>query len=312
MATAVADYDDLATVACAHCGAPAAAVDEPLAFCCAGCAVVYRAIARQRPRRLLPGPRRRGAGAHHRRAPTPSSTTTRSERLHARDRADGTRAVTLYLEDLRCAGCVWLVEATPGCVDGVAEVRVDVGRGRCDVAFDPAVVPLSQIARHLDRLGHPVHPYRGVDRDRARRHDDRAALLRLGVAGAGFGNLMLLAVALYAGWFEDMSVADDRRVSLGLDAARGADASATPRTPFWRAPRSGRCAVAALTSIVPLAIGIAVGLMWGSANVIRDRRRDLLRQPVDARLPAAGRRGGSSCSRHQRRASTAAELLWAL
>jgi len=183
MATAVADYDDLATVACAHCGAPAAAVDEPLAFCCAGCAVVYRAI------------RASGLDAYYqvRAAAAPAHTTDRSyaeldddafRRLHARDRADGTRAVTLYLEDLRCAGCVWLVEATPGCVDGVAEVRVDVGRGRCDVAFDPAVVPLSQIARHLDRLGHPVHPYRGVDRDRARRHDDRAALLRLGVAGA--------------------------------------------------------------------------------------------------------------------------------
>lgn len=307
MATAVADYDDLATVACAHCGAPAAAVDEPLAFCCAGCAVVYRAI------------RASGLDAYYqvRAAAAPAHTTDRSyaeldddafRRLHARDRADGTRAVTLYLEDLRCAGCVWLVEATPGCVDGVAEVRVDVGRGRCDVAFDPAVVPLSQIARHLDRLGHPVHPYRGVDRDRARRHDDRAALLRLGVAGAGFGNLMLLAVALYAGWFEAMP-ADDRALF------RWASMLLAVPTIGYAALPLARTAIAAVRSRrahvdVPLAIGVAVGLVWGSANVIRDRGEiyfDSLAMLVFLLLVSRWIVG-----RAHRRAAAAAELLWAL
>ena len=73
----------------------------------------------------------------------------------------------------------------------------------------------SQIARHLDRIGHAVHPYRGLDRDAQRRREDRALLVKLGVAGAAVGNLMLLAIALYAGLFGGMSARATPRSSGG-------------------------------------------------------------------------------------------------
>src|SRR6185503_15603829 len=114
----------------------------------------------------------------------------------------------LYVEDLRCTACVWLIEATPRCVAGVREMRVDLGRSRADLSWDPQTTSLAVIARHLDRIGHAVHPYRGLDRDAQRRREDRALLIKLGVAGAAVGNVMLLAVGLYAGLFQDMSRAD--------------------------------------------------------------------------------------------------------
>ena len=115
---------------------------DGLAFCCTGCAVVYRAI------------RSAGLDAYYqvRDQALPARVTDRAydeldddafRRLHVRDRADGARAVTLYLEDLRCAGCVWLVESTPSIVPGVVDVRVDVGRGRCDLVYRADAVPLS-------------------------------------------------------------------------------------------------------------------------------------------------------------------------
>ena len=55
---------------------------------------------------------------------------------------------------------------------------------------------------------HPVHPYRGLDRDAARRREDRALMLKIGVAGAAAGNIMLLAIALYAGLFGGMGSRD--------------------------------------------------------------------------------------------------------
>ncbi|MEZ4400227.1 MAG: heavy metal translocating P-type ATPase metal-binding domain-containing protein [Kofleriaceae bacterium] len=312
MATAVASPAAFESAppsaACAHCGAPAAApADAELAFCCGGCAVVYRAI--------------RSAGLEGfysvRADAAPARTTDRAyrelddaafARLHVRPRPDGTSAVALYLEDLRCAGCVWLVEATPRCVDGVVDARVDVGRGRCDVVFDPARVPLSTVARHLDRLGHPVHPYRGAARDQARRKDDRAALIRLGVVGAGFGNLMLLAVALYAGVFDSMD-AGDRALFRWASLAVGVPTIGFGAVPLvrtaWAALRTRRAHVD-----VPLALGVAVGLGWSTASVVRGHGQiyfDSLAMLVFLLLVARW-----IVSRSHRHAAAAAELLWAL
>lgn len=296
-----------AATACAHCGAPAAPAEDGPAFCCTGCAVVYRAI------------RSSGLEAYYqvRDLAAPARTTDRGydelddeafRALHARDRADGSRAVTLFLEDLRCAGCVWLVEATPSCVPGVVDVRIDVGRGRCDVVYRPEDVRLSTVARHLDSLGHPVHPYRGADRDLARRKDDRAAVLRMGVAGAGFGNLMLLAVGLYAGWFDAMA-ADERALFRWASMV-----IALPTIGYGAIPLF-RTAWAALKTRhahvdVPLALGIAVGLGWGSANVLRDRGEiyfDSLAMLTFLLLVSRWVVG-----RSHRRAAASAELLWAL
>ncbi|MBK9030693.1 MAG: heavy metal translocating P-type ATPase metal-binding domain-containing protein [Myxococcales bacterium] len=311
MTTAVADRPlavaAAARTACAHCGAPSAPTDDGPAFCCTGCAVVYRAI------------RSSGLEAYYqvRDAAAPARTTDRGydeldddafRHLHARERADGSRAVTLFLEDLRCAGCVWLVEATPSCVPGVVDVRVDVGRGRCDVVYRPDDVPLSKIARHLDRLGHPVHPFRGAERDLARRRDDRATMLRIGVAGAGFGNLMLLAVGLYAGWWTKMAT-DERALFRWASMVIALPTIGYGSVPLFRTALAALRARRAHVD-VPLALGVGVGLLWSSANVVRghgDVYFDSLAMLTFLLLVSRW-----IVSRSHRRAATAAELLWTL
>src|SRR6185312_3153768 len=167
---------------------------------------------------------------------------------------------------------------------------------------------LSAIARHLDRIGHPAHPYRGLDRDRARRREDRALLVKLGVAGAAVGNLMLLAIALYAGLFDGMSGADTtffRWASMTV-AVPGLGYAATPMF---------RTALGALRARrmhldLPLSIGIVAGLGWGTANVVRGVGEiyfDSLAMLVFLLLVARW-----IVLRHQRRASSAAEMLLAL
>ena len=294
--------------ACAHCGLPAAAAtDDGPAFCCTGCAVVYRAI--------------RGAGLDDyyavRERAEPARTTERGyaeldddafARVHTKDRPDGTRTVSLYLEELRCAGCVWLIEATPRCLDGVLDARVDIGRGRCDVVYDATRTPLSTIAQHLDRLGHPVHPYRGAERDVARRKDDRIALFRLGVAGAAFMNLMLMAVALYAGLFATMSTAD-RQLFRWASMLVAIPAIGYAAMPIFRTAIGALRSKAAHVDL-PLAIGIVVGLVWGAANVVRDRGEiyfDSLAMLTFLLLVSR-----YIVSRSHRRAAAAAELLWSL
>ena len=280
-----------AAALCAHCNLPVPGGRG--AYCCTGCEIVAGAIAI---------------------ADLPSSRTYAElddpvfQKLHVTHDPRGTSHAALYLEDLRCTACVWLVEGTPRRVPGVAEVRVDLGRSRADVSWDPAATSLAQIAHHLDRIGHPSHPYRGIDRDAQRRREDRALLTKLGVAGAAVGNLMLLAIALYCGLFGDMGAADTAffRWTSMIVAVPALGFAATPmfRTALG-ALRAHR-----LHLDLPLSIGIVAGLTWGSVNVLRGAGEiyfDSLAMLVFLLLVARW-----IVLRHQRRASSGAEMLLAL
>jgi P-type Cu2+ transporter len=291
--------------ACAHCELPipAGRTDE---FCCAGCEVVHEAIATHGLERFY----------DLRETAAPGRTTERSyselddpafHRVHVR--AAGSNATcALFLEDLRCTACVWLVESAPRCVPGLVDVRLDLGRSRAEVTWDPAACKLSLIAQHLDRLGHAVHPYRGIDRDRQHRLEDRRLLLKIGVAGAALGNVMLLAIGLYAGLFEGMASGDATffRWASMLVAVPALGFAATP---FFRTA-IGALRARRLHLDLPLSIGIAAGLTWGTANTVRGVGEiyfDSLAMLVFLLLVARW-----IVLRHQRRASTAAELLLAL
>lgn len=304
--------DARASVTCGHCGlaVPAGRVVDGAArqFCCAGCEVVHAALSEH------------GLDSYYQLAGDevgPARTTDKTyaelddpafHGLHVRTRPDGLAEIALYLEEVRCTACVWLVERTPSLLPGVVELRLDFGRARADVVFDPAAVKLSAIARTLDRLGHPVHPYRGIDRDAARRREDRALMLKIGVAGAAAGNIMLLAIALYAGIFGGMGHRDEaffRWTSMIVALPTLSFAS----TPFFRgalgALRSGK-----LHLDLPIAIGIAAGLGWGTANTVRGVGEiyfDSLGMLVFLLLI-----GRWVQSRQHRRAVAAAELLYAL
>ena len=293
-------------LACQHCNLP---IPRGRAgdYCCDGCEIVRNAITEHGLDRFY-ALRDETAPAHTTSATYAELDDPAFQRVHVDATATGDHHAALYLEDLRCTACVWLVEATPRCIPGVREVRVDFGRARADVWWDPQATSLAQIAHHLDRVGHVVHPYRGADRDLHRRREDRALLVKVGVAGAAMGNLMLLAIALYAGLFGGMAAADTAffRWASMLVAVPALGFAATPmfRTALG-ALRAGR-----LHLDLPLSIGIVAGLGWGSANVVRGVGEiyfDSLAMLVFLLLVAR-----FVVLRHQRRASSAAELLLAL
>ncbi len=294
--------------ACAHCQLPIPAGQDGL-YCCTGCEIVAGAIAANGLEQFY-ALRARDEAA-------PARTTSRTyaelddpafQKLHVTTDGAGTAHAALYLEDLRCTACVWLVEATPRCVQGVDQVRVDLGRSRADVSWDPTTTSLATIAHHLDRVGHASHPYRGLDRDAQRRREDRALLTKLGVAGAAVGNLMLLAIALYCGLFGGMGSTDTAffRWASMIVAVPALGYAATPM--FKTA--LGALRARRLHLDLPLSIGIVAGLVWGSVNVLRGAGEiyfDSLAMLVFLLLVARW-----VVLRHQRRASSGAEMLLAL
>ncbi len=202
-------------VLCAHCGLPVPAnlvgKDGEPSFCCSGCKTVYGVI--------------RGAGFEKFYelqaidddgvdAPANPKLESFAEfddpdflAMHTKQ-VESARRAELYLEGVHCAACVWLVEKLPEMVDGVISVRLDFGRSVATVLYDPDAVRLSTIGRALDRLGYTPHPFRSSERRDLARKEERKLLVRLGVAGAAAGNVMLIAVALYAGAGDDPTVSE--------------------------------------------------------------------------------------------------------
>ena len=288
---------------CAHCGEPATTE-----FCCAGCRTAHDILV--------------GAGLEQYYAladgavapvkPTGHSYSELDDRdfltRNAEPRPGGLFAIALLLENVHCAACVWLTERLPHVLPGVTELRLDVGRARADVVFDPARVQLSAVARFLDSIGYPVHPYRGTDRDAVRDRGDRALLIKLGVAGAAMGNVMLIAAALYAGMFTDMAYGETRFfrwVTMIVTVPAVAFAAQPFFRGAWAALRSR-----AVHLDVPISLGILVACVWGVVNVVRGAGEiyfDSIAMLVFFLLVAR-----VIHARQQRRAASAAELLIAL
>ena len=265
--------------ACAHCGLDVPPAlhrpDEPLQFCCNGCRTVYDVIHGNGLEKYYDLARSADPAREKTR---PATITDRSYRdfddpgfqdAWCRPLADGHLEVDLYLENVHCVACVWLVEKLPIKLDGVDECLLDIRRGRARLRWDPRRARLSDIARFLDSLGYPAHPWRGSQMDSIHRSEDRRLLIRIAVAGAAAGNVMLIAFSLYGGYFSGMSEEFRqyfRWVSLLLTAP----------SVFWSGMEFYRGAWGSLKARslhmdLPITIGIAAAFLWGSWNTITNR-----------------------------------------
>lgn len=302
-------------VLCAHCSLPVppglVVSGAPRQFCCHGCATAYEVIhscgldryyALRAAADSDPAPAR-STGRRYAEFDDPAFLA-----LYARRAPGGPPSVELFLEGVHCAACVWLIEKLPRVLPGVIEARLDLRRAIVTVTWREDAVALSRIAWMLDSLGYPPHPARQLSARQARRLDDRRALIRIGVAGACAGNVMLLAIALYAGVFDAMEE-QYRHFFRWLSMLLSLVSLAWPGSVFFRG------ALAALRTRtlhldLPIAVGLLAGAVWGTLNTIAGRGEiyfDSLSVLVFALLV-----GRFIQARQQRRASDAVELLFSL
>jgi len=262
-----------AEVACSHCGLP---VPEGFLedgsvtqFCCAGCRTAF-AILRDH------GLDQYYAFADRRTSPVRATGRTYEEfdhdafrTLYVTRTAEGLARVELFLEGVHCASCVWLVERVPLLLPGVARAELNIGRSLAAIEWDDGSVKLSTVARALESLGYPPHPYLGVRRDEVRRREDRTAIQRIGVAGAIAINVMLAAVAMYAGWLskgmESQYEQFFRWISLGLTIPAVVFPGRIFFSGAWAALRTR-----ALHLDLPIAIALSAGVVRGTINTVTD------------------------------------------
>jgi len=191
--------------------------------------------------------------------------------LHVRPPTPGSplRAVDLLLENVTCASCVWPLERLPQMLDGVTEARMDLRHNALSVTWDPARVALSAIASMLQRIGHRCHPAQGREAAAIRRAEDRAMLVRLAIAGALSGNIMMIAFAIYGGVLNN-AMDEYHTIFRWLSMILGAWSLVGPGRVFfsraWSALRTRR-----INLDFPICIALLVGGVSGVANTVLDR-----------------------------------------
>lgn len=115
----------------------------------------------------------------------------------ATDNGDAT--TTLILSGITCAACAWLIEKKVSTVQGVSEFRLNLATHRAVVRWNPQLLPLSRIIQAIAQVGYKAEPYQPERSEILRKQENRTALIRIGVAGLGAMQVMMLAVGLYAG-----------------------------------------------------------------------------------------------------------------
>ncbi|HEY8521065.1 MAG TPA: cation-translocating P-type ATPase [Gammaproteobacteria bacterium] len=116
-----------------------------------------------------------------------------------RDLGDGRRETLLLVDGVRCAGCVRAIERAFAAEPGVDDVQVNAASRRARVVWREGHTSLPRLLEVLSRAGYRAMPLDAQALDDVRRHESKAALKRLVVAGFGAMQAMMYAGALYFG-----------------------------------------------------------------------------------------------------------------
>ena len=208
---------------CIHCNLPIppsesvmALIDgEDLHFCCHGCEGAYRII--------------KGAGLEDfytkRNWQEPGlprgvfdSKFSDSYLQHFVTLTQGKAEISLLLEGIRCAACVWLIERVIARLNGVMEIKVNYSTHGALVRFKPDIISPVVLFDAIHQLGYLPRPFTRDAAQQAAEKERRSLLIRFGTAAFLSMQLMAYSFALYAGYFQGMSD-EVRRILQFLAAA---------------------------------------------------------------------------------------------
>ena len=112
---------------------------------------------------------------------------------------DAYSEASLVIEGITCAACVWLLENHIKGIPGVKKAHVNLTNHRARIIWDQDLTPLSTLLAEIYRIGYQAHPYHPDKEEQLLEEEHKRATRRLGIAGIGMMQTMMLAVALYGG-----------------------------------------------------------------------------------------------------------------
>ena len=186
---------------CAHCGldaGPAPRRSGARCFCCAGCEAVWGLLHEEGLGRFY------DAGGVGSLAPRVAADASAAAPRPVLDALEAAGEAGLDVVGMRCASCAWLIEQYLARRPGVVEARASYATSTCRLRWDRDRTSLARLLAELERIGYRARPANPRLSELQADRDGRRLLVRTGVAALLAMNVMLAAIALYAGEFQGM------------------------------------------------------------------------------------------------------------
>lgn len=107
--------------------------------------------------------------------------------------------VTLYLPEIHCSSCIWLLENLFKIDNRITSVEVNFLQKEALIRFNPTKISLKEVAILLSKIGYPPSLSYDDLSKKVKTNPMRAYYYKLGVAFFAFGNIMLLSFPDYFG-----------------------------------------------------------------------------------------------------------------
>ena len=187
---------------CQHCDLdiPATGKVEP-GFCCRGCQAAYEMVSGlgleryYRQRKLDPDGMSLRPG---------EDESPRNYSAYVDDAGAGLSVLHLMVGGLQCAACVWLIENVLALRPGVQSVRLNMTTRRLVLKWRTGEADADDLVGSVTALGYRLAPYDPTVLERETAQRQKALLRAISVAGFAAGNVMLLSVAVWSGFGDDM------------------------------------------------------------------------------------------------------------
>jgi Cu+-exporting ATPase len=261
-----------AATTCTHCGLPClttAVQTDDKHFCCTGCQTVYEILTEN------------GLGQFYELSENAGVTIKRQARRDqflfldepaVRERlvdfTDGKISrVTFQIPTIHCVACVWLLENLFQLQPGIGKSTVNFPRREVTLQFENDQLTLSELVGLLASLGYePSLSFGALETKPQKSPALRQLLLRLGLAGFAFGNIMLISLCLYAG-LDSWSVAKFQPMFGWVSFALALPVVVFSASDYWRSAWLG-LRQRVLTIDQPIAIGIAAIFIWSTLEIV--------------------------------------------
>lgn len=112
--------------------------------------------------------------------------------------SDATQVHILFtIPNIHCSSCIWLLEHMGRINKGIVSSTVDFDKKELALVYNPTLVKLSDVAALLNYIGYPPSISHASSDKEKPSSSNRETLVRIGVAGFCFSNIMMLSFPDY-------------------------------------------------------------------------------------------------------------------
>lgn len=107
------------------------------------------------------------------------------------------RTVVFYVPNIHCSSCIWLLENLHRLNEGISSSKINFLKKTVKINFQESDVSLRQVVELMASIGYPPDINLEGTKAQSKKKEQTQLLIKLGVAGFCFGNVMLMSFPEY-------------------------------------------------------------------------------------------------------------------